>query len=68
MAYNGSKDISQALNNLRMMWRHCDNVIMCIKQQGWDNENELVERVQDLQDNIAVLTRDLRATTKEPGA
>ena len=62
MGYTAKGNATQAVDNLRMMWRHADQVIMCVKSQERDDEAELIERLQAVQDDIAGLIRDLRAT------
>jgi len=69
MAYSKSISIKEGCAKLRMCLRHFDACIMSIKAQGMSAEDEaaLVERVELLQDDVALLIRDLRAL-KEPGA
>ena len=62
MGYTAKGNATQAVDNLRMMWRHADTTIMCVKSQEREDEAELIERLQAVQDDIAGLIRDLRTT------
>lgn len=63
MAYT-KDNIKQGIDKLRMCFRHLDNVIMCIKSEGREDAEDLIERVQTVQDDVAILIRDLRQGEK----
>ena len=47
---------------LRMVWRHCDSCIAGIKAMERDDADDLIERVCNVQDDVARLIADIRET------